>query len=33
MMEDVLNVQGGAPNIVLLTMLGGGAFGNNNEWI
>lgn len=29
----VLNAQRGASNIVLLTLLGGGAFGNPNAWI
>jgi len=29
----VLNAQRGASNIVLLTRLGGGAFGNDDEWI
>src|SRR5262249_5773398 len=29
----VLNAQRGAPNIVLLTFLGGGAFGNDDRWI
>ena len=33
MLEAVLNAQRGASNIVLLTMLGGGAFGNSDEWI
>ena len=33
MLEAVLNAQRGASNIVLLTMLGGGAFGNDDEWI
>jgi hypothetical protein len=28
-----INAHRGAPNIVLLTRLGGGAFGNNEEWI
>jgi hypothetical protein len=29
----VLNVRRGASNIVLLTRLGGGAFGNDDAWI
>jgi hypothetical protein len=29
----VLNVQRGASNVVLLTQLGGGAFGNHDDWI
>jgi hypothetical protein len=29
----VLNAQRGASNVVLLTQLGGGAFGNHDEWI
>ena len=29
----VLNCRQGGSNIVLLTMLGGGAFGNATEWI
>jgi len=29
----VLNASGGASNTVLLTSLGGGAFGNDDEWI
>ncbi|MDR6855302.1 hypothetical protein [Variovorax guangxiensis] len=33
MLEAVLNAQRGASNVVLLTMLGGGAFGNDEEWI
>ncbi|MBN8965688.1 MAG: hypothetical protein J0H89_09975 [Rhizobiales bacterium] len=33
MLAAVLNAQRGASNIVLLTMLGGGAFGNREEWI
>lgn len=33
MLEAVLNAQRYASNIVLLTMLGGGAFGNDDEWI
>ena len=33
MLEAVLNARRGASNIVLLTMLGGGAFGNAPEWI
>jgi hypothetical protein len=33
MLEAVLNARRGASNTVLLTMLGGGAFGNASEWI
>jgi hypothetical protein len=33
MFAAVLNNQRGASNIVLLTLLGGGAFGNEAEWI
>lgn len=33
MLEAVLNARRGASNIVLLTMLGGGAFGNAPDWI
>jgi hypothetical protein len=33
MLEAVLNARRGASNIVLLTLLGGGAFGNAPEWI
>jgi hypothetical protein len=29
----VLNANRGASNVVLLTQLGGGAFGNEDEWI
>jgi hypothetical protein len=29
----VLNAQRGASNVVLLTQLGGGAFGNQDDWI
>ena len=29
----VLNAKRGASNVVLLTLLGGGAFGNEEEWI
>ena len=29
----VLNAERGASNVVLLTRLGGGAFGNNDDWI
>jgi molybdopterin biosynthesis enzyme MoaB len=29
----VLNAQRGASNVVLLTRLGGGAFGNDDRWI
>lgn len=33
MWAAVLNAQRGASNVVLLTRLGGGAFGNDEEWI
>jgi hypothetical protein len=33
MWAAVLNAQRGASNIVLLTLLGGGAFGNERDWI
>jgi len=33
MLEAELNARRGASNIVLLAMLGGGAFGNDDEWI
>jgi hypothetical protein len=33
MWSAVLNARRGASNIVLLTFLGGGAFGNEDEWI
>ncbi len=33
MWAAVLNKQRGASNVVLLTLLGGGAFGNEAEWI
>jgi hypothetical protein len=33
MWSAVLNAMRGTSNIVLLTFLGGGAFGNDNEWI
>jgi hypothetical protein len=33
MWSAVLNAQRGASNIVLLTLLGGGAFGNREDWI
>lgn len=33
MLEAVINAGRGAANIVLLTALGGGAFGNASEWI
>jgi hypothetical protein len=33
MLAGVLNASRGASNIVLLTQLGGGAFGNADEWI
>ena len=33
MWAAVLNARRGASNIVLLTFLGGGAFGNDDEWI
>ena len=33
MLAAVLNKQRGASNVVLLTFLGGGAFGNEDDWI
>src|SRR6202049_1857621 len=33
MLAAVLNKQRGASNLVLLTFLGGGAFGNEDDWI
>jgi hypothetical protein len=33
MWAAVLNCQRGASNVVLLTLLGGGAFGKEEEWI
>lgn len=33
MLAAVLNRQRGGSNVVLLTLLGGGAFGNEDEWI
>jgi hypothetical protein len=33
MSSAVLNAQRGASNVVLLTQLGGGAFGNHDDWI
>jgi hypothetical protein len=33
MLAAVLNAQRGASNVVLLTLLGGGAFGNRDDWI
>jgi hypothetical protein len=33
MSAAVLNAQRGTSNVVLLTQLGGGAFGNQNDWI
>lgn len=33
LLEAVLNARRGASNIVLLTLLGGGAFGNEESWI
>ena len=33
MSAAVLNAQRGTSNVVLLTQLGGGAFGNHNDWI
>jgi hypothetical protein len=33
MAAAILNAQRGASNVVLLTSLGGGAFGNNENWI
>ena len=33
MWATVLNAQRGASNVVFLTLLGGGAFGNHGSWI
>ena len=33
MLAAVLNAQRGVSNVVLLTQLGGGAFGNRDDWI
>jgi hypothetical protein len=33
MLAAVLNKRRGASNVVLLTFLGGGAFGNEDDWI
>jgi hypothetical protein len=33
MWSAVLNAKRGASNVVLLTFLGGGAFGNDDAWI
>jgi hypothetical protein len=33
MLAAVLNKQRGASDVVLLTLLGGGAFGNADDWI
>lgn len=33
MWAAVLNAQRGASNVVLLTLVGGGAFGNHDSWI
>jgi hypothetical protein len=33
MTAAVLNAERGASNVVLLTQLGGGAFGNHDNWI
>jgi hypothetical protein len=33
MWAAVLNARRGASNVVLLTFLGGGAFGNHDHWI
>jgi hypothetical protein len=33
MWAAVLNAQRGASNVVLLTLVGGGAFGNETDWI
>ena len=33
MWATVLNAQRGASNVVFLTFLGGGAFGNHSSWI
>jgi hypothetical protein len=33
MWSAILNASRGASNVLLLTLLGGGAFGNDQEWI
>ena len=33
MWRAALNARRGASNVVLLTFLGGGAFGNDDEWV
>ena len=33
LLEAVLNARRGGSNVVLLTQLGGGAFGNDDRWI
>jgi hypothetical protein len=33
MLAAVLNKLRGASNVILLTLLGGGAFGNEDDWI
>ncbi len=33
MWATALNAQRGASNVVFLTLLGGGAFGNDSDWI
>ena len=33
MWATVLNAQRGSSNVVFLTLLGGGAFGNHGSWI
>ena len=33
MWATILNAQRGASNVVFLTLLGGGAFGNQSSWI
>jgi hypothetical protein len=33
MLAAALNAQRGTSNVVLLTQLGGGAFGNQSDWI
>jgi hypothetical protein len=33
MLAAILNARRGSSNIVLLTQLGGGAFGNRDDWI
>jgi hypothetical protein len=33
LLQGIINARRGASNIVLLTSLGGGAFGNAPEWI